>query len=258
MSESIYEPMLRDMTWSYSRVKTYENCPHKFYLRYILEREPSRAFFAEYGTFMHSLFERYYTGRLKRKDMPSEYLSNFSDEVPSKAMSGKIFKSYFSDGIKCLREFVPIEGGIVKAEGKINGDIDGIPFVGIVDLTVDDGEELMIVDHKSRAVKPRSKRATPTKNDQDLDELFTQLYLYVPLVEKRYGRRPAWLAINSFRTGTLIKERFDEGKYEEAKKWFRDSVAKITAEEEFDPEPEYFKCRNLCEMCEHCEYAKYI
>lgn len=258
MGDSVYAPLLEDMTWSYSRVKTFENCPYKFYLRYILGRSPSRAFFAEYGSFVHGLLERYYKGKLKRKDMPSEYLSCFSDEVQSKAMSDKVFQSYFCDGLRYMREFVPVEGGIVKAEGKIEGKIDGIPFVGIVDLTVDDGEELMIVDHKSRAVKPRSGRATPTKSDEELDELFTQLYLYVPLVEKLYGRRPEWLAINSFRTGTLIKERFDEEKFEAAKAWLREGVAKIIATEDFEPEPEYFKCRNLCEMCEHCEYAEYI
>ena len=54
-----------------------------------------------------------------------------SDEVTSKAMSGKVFQSYFSDGLRYLREFTPIDGGIVKAEGKIDGDIDGIPFTGM-------------------------------------------------------------------------------------------------------------------------------
>lgn len=258
MSDSVYAPLIRDMTWSYSRVKTYESCPHKFYLRYILGRKPTRAFFAEYGTFVHSLLERYYKGEIRRKDLPSEYLSCFYDEVTSKAMSSKVFQSYFSDGLKYLREFVPVEGGIVKAEGKINGDIDGISFTGVVDLTVDDGSDLMIVDHKSRAIKPRSKRAKPTKTDEELDELFVQLYLYVPLVEKTYGRRPKWLAINSFRTNTLVKEEFCEEKLESAKKWLRDGVETIAADEEFKPEPEQFKCHNLCEMCEHCEYAKYI
>lgn len=258
MGDTIYSSFIKDMTWSYSRVKTYENCPYKFYLRYVLGRKPTRAFFAEYGSFIHSLLERYYKGELKRSDLPSEYLANFSDEVRSKAMSGKVFKSYFTDGLHYLREFTPVEGGIVKAEGKINGEIDGIKFTGVVDLTVDDGESLMIVDHKSRAVKPRSNRAKPTKNDMELDEMFVQHYLYVPLVEKRYWRKPDWLAINSFRTGAFIKERFDEGKFEAAKSWLHDGVERIAADEDFDPEPEYFKCHHLCEMCDHCEYINYI
>lgn len=258
MSDTVYAPLLRDMTWSYSRVKTYENCPHKFYLRYILERKPSSAFFAEYGSFVHHLLEKYYKGKIKRSELPSEYLAGFYDNVKSKAMSGKVFSSYFGDGLRYFREFVPVEGGIVKAEGQITGEIDGLTFTGIVDLTVDDGEDLMIVDHKSRAVKPRSTRGKHTKSDEELDELLTQLYLYVPLIEKVYGRRPKWLAINSFRTGTFIKEEFDEEKYQAAKEWFKKGVETIMSDENFDPEPEFFKCRNLCEMCGHCEYADYI
>lgn len=258
MGDAIYAPLIQDMTWSYSRVKTFENCPYKFYLRYILGRKPSRAFFSDYGGFVHSLLERYYKGELKRDELPSEYLIGFSDAVQGKAMSAKVFQSYFNDGLRYLREFVPVEGGIVKAEGKIDGEIDGIRFTGIVDLTVDDGEDLMIVDHKSRALKPRSNRAKPTKTDEELDEMLIQLYLYVPLIEKMYWRKPATLAINSFRTNTLIKEPFDDGKFESAKQWLKTSVERITNEEDFDPEPEYFKCRHLCEMCEHCEYANYI
>lgn len=258
MSDSIYAPLVRDMTWSYSRVKTYENCPYKFYLRYILGRKPSRAFFAEYGSFVHSLLERYYKGEIRRQDLPAEYLIGFSDAVTSKAMSGKVFNSYFNDGLRYFREFVPVEGGIVKTEGKVDGEIDGIRFTGVVDLTVDDGENLMIVDHKSRALKPRSKRAKPTKSDEELDEMLIQLYLYVPLIEKTYWRVPKTLAFNCFRTGTLIKEPFDNGKFESAKAWLKNGVEKIATDSDFDPEPEYFKCHNLCEMCEHCEYIKYV
>lgn len=258
MGDTIYAPLIRDMTWSYSRVKTFENCPYKFYLRYILGRKPSRAFFADFGGFVHGLLEKYYKGKIKRSDLPVEYLAGFSDAVQGKPMSHKVFQSYFQDGLRYMREFVPVEGGIVKAEGKVDGDIDGIPFTGIVDLTVDDGEGLTIIDHKSRALKPRSNRSKPTKTDLELDEMFTQLYLYAPLVKKAYGRFPSYLAINSFRTNTLIKEPFDDGKYEEAKTWLRENVEKIASEEDFDPEPEFFKCHHLCEMCEHCAYKDYI
>jgi len=258
MSDSIYATLIRDMTWSYSRVKTFETCPYKFYLRYILQRKPSAQFFSDFGGFVHELLEGYYKGEIRRENLPSEYLLSFSDRVKGRAMSQKVFQNYFHDGLSYLREFVPYEGGIVKAEGKVNGEIDGLKFTGIVDLTIDDGEDLEIVDHKSRALKPRSKRAKPTKTDEEIDEMLIQLYLYVPLVEKMYWRKPKWLCLNCFRNRVQIKEPFDEAKFERAKAWLRENVDRIASEEDFDPDPEYFKCHNLCEMAGHCEYCNMI
>ena len=258
MSDSIYAPLVRDMTWSYSRVKTFETCPYKFYLRYILKRRPAEQFFANYGSFMHKLLEKYYKGEVKRRDLPSEFLLGFSDEVKGRAMSKKVFQNYFASGLSYLREFVPVEGGVVKTEGKVDGEINGLKFTGIVDLTLDDGEDLAIIDHKSRALKQRSKRAKPTKSDAELDEMLIQLYLYVPLIEKMYWRKPKWLCLNCFRNGEFIKEQYDEQKFEHAKAWLRENVDRIASEEDFDPDPEYFKCHNLCEMSGHCEYCNMI
>ena len=57
MSRSVYAPVIEDMTWSYSRLKAFEDCPYKWYLRYI--RFPKAKgvdqFFADYGTFIHEL-----------------------------------------------------------------------------------------------------------------------------------------------------------------------------------------------------------
>lgn len=115
MGDTIYAPLIRDMTWSFSRANTFANCPYKFYLRYIMQRQPSEQFFASYGGFVHKLFERYYTGELKRDELPSEYLLNFSDEVHGKPMSQKVFRSYFDDGLRAMREFEPITGKILGA-----------------------------------------------------------------------------------------------------------------------------------------------
>ena len=63
---------------------------------------------------------------------------------------------------------------------------------GVIDLVGrSDTGGLVIVDHKSRALKPRSKRKKPTKTNQELDEYLRQLYLYaVPEGEGLHSSQP--------------------------------------------------------------------
>lgn len=93
MGEVNYKPIIQDMTWSYSRIKSFNDCPYRWFLKYIHPHQlirsvfggerPSKAdidaayvrseiekadvgllyaylgikrkemFFASYGTFMH-------------------------------------------------------------------------------------------------------------------------------------------------------------------------------------------------------------
>ena len=83
-----------------------------------------------------------------------------------------------------------------------------------------------------------------------------QLYIYSAAVEQEYGKTPKSLCFNCFRAPVFIEEPFQEQAYAESKKWLEESVARITAETDFKPDIEYFRCTPLCEMNGHCEYYK--
>lgn len=72
-----YEPVIRDMTWSYSRIKSFEDCPYRWYLKYIRKLKGKEMFFSNYGSFVHKLLERYYKGELTQKQLCSIYLQRF-------------------------------------------------------------------------------------------------------------------------------------------------------------------------------------
>ena len=257
MGEVIYEPLIRDMTWSYSRIMTFEDCPYRFYLKYIRfpRANGKRLFFADYGTFVHELIADYYAGRKSASDVELEYLLRFRDKVPASAPNGKIFSGYFSDGLNYLKNIKPPEGPILSLEQKEAFSVSGIPFVGYIDR-VDKGADgsLRIVDNKSRTLRPRSKRSAPTKSDKELDRYLRQLYLYsVPVLEK-YGRFPDKLCFNCFRNGLVIEEPFREETYRDTLSWASGKIDEIAKERDFRPDMEYFKCRYLCEMQDYCEY----
>lgn len=296
MGEVNYKPIIQDMTWSYSRIKSFGDCPYRWFLKYIQPilliqqvfggKRPTKAdidaayvrselekddvgilyaylgierkeqFFASYGTFMHKLIELYYKGEKTPQQLCDMYLQEFKTQVHGRAPNRTVFANYFKSGIQYLRGFKHFPYETVAVEKKVDFSLNGIPFVGYIDYLGKQGQDLFVVDNKSRVLKPRSSRAKPTKTDEELDAYLTQLYLYSVAVEHEYGRLPKALCFNCFRTPILIEEPFKEEAYAASKLWLSERVEAIKGEKEFRPNMEFFKCKHLCEMQDFCEYCE--
>lgn len=254
-----YRPLIEDMVWSYSRIKAFSDCPYRWYLKYIYlpKLEKKEQFFASYGSFMHYLLSEFYGGKKSVGEIRLEYLLKFQAQVLGYAPSHKIFQNYFNDGREYLNFLKPTENKVLSVEEEFETTICGLPFVGYIDLLEETAEgELILIDHKSRALKPRSKRKKPTKLDAELDDYLRQLYVYSAAIRQKYGRYPAYLAFNCFRKQDLIVEPFRNEKYQETMNWLVHEVEEIKACSQFYPDLDYFKCRHLCEMRDHCEYLE--
>lgn len=214
-------------------------------------------FFANYGAFVHELAADYYDKKKTSQEIHLEYLKDFKKRVNAYLPNQNTFKQYFKDGSAFLRNIQMPPHDIVAVEQKAEFDIDGKPFVGYLDRVDRDNDgNLIIVDHKSRKLKKRSKRASPTKTDLELDSYLKQLYIYQKFVKEFYGEFPKKLCFNCFRSGELIEEDFDQSAYEEAIDWAKKTIEQIRRESDFNPNMEYFKCNYLCEMNEMCEFYR--
>lgn len=255
MANISYEPIIKDMTWSYSRVKAFDMCPYGWYLKYIQKIRGKDMFFSSYGSFAHKLIEQYYKGELAKSQLLYHYLTDFRENVKAHAPSPAVFKSYFQNGKDYFRDFEPVPYKVNGIEEKIEGEIEGIKFTGIIDCRAEDNNGIVILDNKSRKLKPRSGRSKPTKTDDELDQYLVQLYLYGRIVSKKYETPISCLGFNCFRCKPpLIIEPYVQEKADLAVKWLTDNVARITQETEFCPDMDYFKCKNLCDVHDHCEY----
>lgn len=56
MGEVNYAPIIQEMTWSYSRIKAFDDCHYRWYLQYIRRLHGKDMFFASYGSFMHIFY----------------------------------------------------------------------------------------------------------------------------------------------------------------------------------------------------------
>lgn len=250
-----YEPIIKDMTWSYSRVKAFDMCPYMWYLKYIQNLPGKEMFFSSYGSFVHKILEMFYKGELAKGQLLYYYLTEFRNYVVARAPNPKIFSKYFQDGVEYFKRFAPLQYENPSIEQKVSGDICGIKFTGIIDYKAEDDQGVVILDNKSRTLQQRSGKKNPTKADEELDKYFQQLYLYSYIVETADNMPVSKLGFNCFRCNpSLIVETYSQEKANDAVSWFVDSVSRITQETDFKPDMDYFKCANLCDMHDHCEY----
>lgn len=243
--------LVSTMTWSYSRLKAYEDCPYAWYLKYLECEQGESNFFAEYGSLIHKILEQFYTGKMKRAEMLPYYLQHFYTDIQHFAPTDSIYWNYYRQGMNYLCEFTPISRQIAAVEQKVEFKLDGRPFCGFVDLRCERNGEC-VVDHKSRTLSPRSTRKKPTQSDKELDSYLRQLYLYsVP-------QKPDWLMFNCFRSGQVIQEKFNEDAFERTKEWALKTIFTLENNENWSPNPDYFKCKYLCDMRYLCDFRDKI
>lgn len=256
MSDVCFRPLIEAMTWSYSRLKSFTDCPYQWYLKYIHGSDEVPQFYASYGKFIHKIIEKYYRGELPKEDMRMYFLTNFSTEVEGFRPSPKIVENYVAKGLNFIDNFTEFPYECVDVEKKIYFEVDGIKFVAILDFIGKDKDgNFVIIDNKSRELKPRGKKKR-TKNDDEIDEMLTQLYLYSAAILSEYGKLPTKLCFNCFKNGVFIEEDFDETKYKEAIEWAKKTVEEISSveEEDFRPDIEFFRCCYLCGFSDDCLY----
>ena len=255
MGEISYAPLIQDMTWSYSRLKAFETCKHNWFLRYIRGVKDLPCFYTSYGSFIHQLLEAYYNGKLERNRLVAEFLLSFTKKVKGMRPDGKIVARYIESGKNYFSSFEPLPFKQLWIEERRGFKVGGRDFVGVVDyLGADETGAIYLVDNKSRDLKPRSGRKKPTAKDAELDDMLRQLYLYCIPVFDEFGKFPDWLCFNCFKSNVFIKEQFHIEKFEEAKQWALSLIEEIEAEEDFDPNPDYFFCKWLCGVSDKCAY----
>lgn len=259
MNEVSYKPLIDDMTWSYSRATSFEDCPYQWFLQYIRGEPREEKFYASYGSFVHSLLERYYKGEIDKDNLYLEFLSGFQEEVSGERPSPNIVSKYINGGKSYFRHFQDVGLKILGVEEKVNFKIGGYPFVGYIDLLceTEDGD-IVIIDHKLADLKPRSNRKKPTLKDKELDTKLRQLYLYSTAVKEEHGKFPRYLCFNCFKNGVFIKEGFDEEAYVDACEQIIKDIKAIEETEDFYPVIDYFYCRYLCGQSGNCWYNEEI
>ena len=245
--------ILDGITWSYSSVNLYNTCPGAFKFVYLDICEKTSNAFAEYGTFMHSLFERYFRGELEFFELSDAYEKGYENAVKTPFPYNRyadLDEKYYQSGLDYLNGFDGLYNlynyEVVDVERRFQAafrtrDKEYL-FTGVIDLVLKDGDGgYVILDHKSK-----SKFA----NRKELAEYARQLYLYAVYIESKYGVSPKKLVFHMFRNGgELVEIPYSLTDAKNAVAWFTQTVEKIYRDQSFQPVQEKYD-KSLMELKE--------
>ena len=249
-----YSNIIENMTWSYSRINSFFTCPYQFYLKYVLSSRSQKQFFSDYGSFMHKILEKHLLGDLSKEEAIQYYCDNYNTEIQGIAPNKKISSNYFRQGYRYL-ENMNFDNETLAVEHEVRFKLaDKYEFVGIIDRVsrTKDGT-ILVDDHKSKTLSPRSMKKQSSLKNKELDEYLRQLYLYSIPVAEEFGQ-PKYLRFNCFRTQTWITEPFKTEDFLRTQEWAILAIQTIISNEDWSPDMEYWKCKYICDQHENCDY----
>lgn len=230
---------LKEKVWSFSSVKSFEQCPYSFYLHYVEGEQELPNSFAQSGGYVHELLEKAYKKELYEFELADEFEAHYSENVTERFPFYNMAKSYYETSLEYLRTFeIDDDYDIIGVEKEIHCEIGEYKFVGYIDLLLRDKADgrLIIVDHKSKSAFKKGEK----------EQYLLQLYLYSKKVYEEYGEYPKELWFNLYRAQKIEKVEFKEGGYSAALDWFKVAVDTILQEQEWECKPDSWYCANLC------------
>ena len=253
-----YKKKLDSMTWSFSRLSTYEKCPYAFYLRYIIEELGTGNFYASNGKAMHEVLEGLAKKKIKLADAISVYLDKF--DLICETVNPHTMESICDKCVDYLCELELIDEDryeIIGVEVKLRFKIGKYEFVGYADLILRDKltGKVILIDHKS-SDHFFKKDGTPLANQKENFLSYRhQMYLYCIGIEVEFGFLPDLCIWNHFKDGgKLSKIEFNQDDFLETKEWALSLIKEIYKDKKFSASPEFFRCAKICDFREDCDY----
>lgn len=260
-----YKEEIDKMCWSYSRLTSFEHCKYEFYLNYIVsdnnEYLSEGNFYAETGSFVHEILAMIFEGKLTPDEASQYYVDNFDKNVFYKTRQSVMDKTYEN----CADYFAYVDFGwlnnyeILGVETEVKSRINGYDFIGYIDLLLKDKRDrkLVILDNKSSEYPFKQDGKVKSKLKQSFESYKKQMYLYSYTVKEKYGEFPKELKWNHFKDGGKISTiPFKKEDFDDTIKWFVETIQSIEQEGDFEPNVDYFYCRNLCNFRASCEYNR--
>lgn len=262
MDPTDYSFILENIRYSYSSVSTFSTCPYAFKLTYIdyLSREPN--FYAEYGTLIHTCFEKYFLGEVDYYDVVQYFIDNFDSVVvtPPPPFPAGMRERYMEAGIKFFSEFsfAKEDYDIVDVESKLDFHLtDNIIFTARPDLVLKSKKtgKTALYDYKSSSVFKTNGFGVETRDDKKIADYYRQMFLYTYALRITKGIEIDEITLWFTRPDRQVTIPWSKEREDAAVHWAIREITKIRNAVDFpyDNSSQYF-CQNLCGVRSHCIY----
>lgn len=236
--------------FSFSKLSSFHTCKYGYQQTYIEHQERADNAFAQYGSLVHSIMERYAKKELELWELTDVYKREYKSAITEKFPYSpycNLADLYYKQGVQFLNNFSGYgKYKILGVEEDFELEIDDWIFIGIMDLVYEDDKgRLILLDYKSKS---------SFKNKEEKRKYARQLYLYCLYIKQKYGKFPDELQFFMFRKDHHESFSFSLEDFEEAQKWAKDTVKEIRECKWFYPTCEEFFGENLCNNRKNCPY----
>ena len=165
------------MTYSYSRLNTYEICPLCFKFTYIDKKERLQNAFGQYGILIHDCIERFFKKEVAKEDLAQYYQENFDFYVISDfpPYPEGMREKYLEDGKKFFEnmKFDLDKFDILFIEQYYTYQFQNINFVVKPDIILKENKtgKIILLDLKT------SKLYYNSKDKEKIDGYLKQMYI---------------------------------------------------------------------------------
>jgi len=258
---------IKNMQWSFSRLSTFIQCPYSFYLKYVVANDdlyfPEDNFYAEFGSFVHSIFAKILSKQMTLAEASEYYASEFDNNVIYFTRQTIMDNSYFAcanylaeTNLEWLDDYE-----IIGIEKEVHFKVGRHKFIGYIDLLLRDKSDgrIVIVDHKSSKPFFTLSGKVRAQSAKDFYKYRLQMYLYARAVFEEYGEYPKELVWHHYKNdGVLTTIPFVMDEYNDTLDATKTTIRNIGKEKEFPANLEYFYCNELCDYRGSCEYKQEV
>jgi hypothetical protein len=249
--------MFSQMIYSFSSVTSHGTCPLSFKYGYIDGEKGVGNFFADYGLFIHDIFQKYFKYELSEFDLSSYYSDNFDKEVtetPPPFPAGMLGKYKESGQVLFDNfEFDREDYELIVVEEKVTTSLNGIPVVVKPDIVLRNKKtgQVILLDFKTS--NPYVKDRIDKKK---LAGYLRQMYLYAYVWNSCKEEKITDIYLWFVRIGKIEKFTYTAGDEKETLEWFNAQIKEILSDEEWKaiPDNTYF-CGQICGFRKICPYA---
>lgn len=239
--------LMKEKAWSFSRLSTYESCPHSWKLQYIDKKEQEQNAFAFCGSLMHKAIEDILNG----EKTPQEAAMDFREDVWEAPPLPKFLDGWFykmQDNVSVWLSNFKMPSSVMGVEPAFEITFGDDKLKGFIDL---------VTHKKDVGIVVTDWKISKMFSGDDVKKKRRQIYLYGAACEQLYGEKPKRLVfVFPKDEGKWLVFNWNEYDYQEALEWGLSTAEKIKEETEWEPKEDVgdFFCENLCGVRKHCKF----
>ena len=200
----------------------------------------------------------YEKGQLSADNLSQYYEDNFYEQITSLSFGkNDPTERLYNAGYDYFCNVNIDKNSCVMVEEDFVFNLKGRKFRGIVDLVLKDGDDFIMLDHKTSEYPFTKKGAVKKSKTGQMDGYTKQLAIYAYGLKQCFNIVPKEIGWNFIREGKIYKMPLTDDIVNDAVDWAADTIDKIYNTTNFEKSGSFMMCSKLCDFRRLCGEDEY-